>query len=233
MPSSKKYWIGAAIVAVVILVAFFIFHFQHHSSSLSSGTASTTLTNLGNGVEVQTTGGSGATITEVPVTSASSTAPVEPSLDRPITFTGTILPPDAQTIVKAQMQMIIVTLKKDPTQLDMWLQLGIDRKEAGDYEGAREAWTYVNELAPTDEISAADLADLFANFIHNYPEAETYYLKAIADEPHNIDDYNNLYTLYHYSYKVGTGADIAILKEGLKNNPGNAELTQLLAQAQQ
>ena len=222
MTPSQKYWIAGALI-VLIIGAFFFFDFRHRAPAPSSETASTT--DLGNGVQVQTTGG--ATITEIPVTPSSGAAPVEPSLDRPITFTGSMLPSDAQTIVKTQMQTIIANLKKDPTRLDLWLQLGIDRKQAGDYEGARQAWAYVQAVAPKDEISAADLADLFANFIKDYPQAETYYEKAIADNSAVIDNYLNLYTLYHYSYKVGTGADVAIAKQGLAANPGNAELEQL------
>ncbi len=227
---AKTYWISGAVL-VIIIGAFFMFDFRHRAADLSP-TASTTTTDLG-GIQIKTVGGGTATITEIPVTSGApgSTVP-EPSLDRPITFTGSVLPPDAQTIVKTQMETIIASLKKDPTQLDLWLQLGIDRKQAGDYEGARQAFAYVQAVAPTDEISAADLGDLFANFIHDYPQAETYYLKAIADNPAVIDNYRNLYTLYHYQYKVGTGADTAILKTGLKNNPGNPDLTQMLAGTQ-
>jgi hypothetical protein len=230
---TKKYWIGGGVVLLVIVIgAFFFFSFQHRAVPARSGTASTT--DLGNGIQVQTTGGGSVTVTQVPITPGPTGASVsEPSLDRPITFTGSVLPPDAQTIVKAQMEAIIATLKKDPSQLTMWLQLGIDRKQAGDYEGAREAWAYVQAVAPKDEISAVDLADLFANFIKDYPQAETYYLKAIVDAPAAIDNYRNLYTLYHYSYKVGSGADVAILKEGLANNPGNPDLEQLLAQQNQ
>ena len=89
----------------------------------------------------------------------------------------------------------------------------------------------MNEVAVNDEVSARDLADLYTNFITNYPLAETYYKKAVSADPHQIDNYRNLYTLYHYSYKVGTGADLAIVEEGLKNNPGNPDLLNLEAQA--
>ena len=229
MTQTKWYWVGG-IVLVAAAGAFFFFDFRHRTSSLQGETASTT--DLGS-VQVETSGGGSATITPIPVAAGSGASTVpEPSLDRPITFTGSPLPPDAQTIVKAQMETIIASLKKDPTQLNMWLQLGIDRKQAGDYEGARQAWAYVSAVAPADEISVADLADLFANFIKDYPQAEAYYLKAIAAAPQVIDNYRNLYTLYHYSYKVGTGADVAILKTGLKNNPGNPDLTQMLSAAQ-
>lgn len=213
-------------IALVVIAGVAFVFFRSHREGPMSGTGTTTPIS-GDGVDIQTTGGN-ATVTEVPVGPAQS-APAIPSLDRPVTFSGSSLPPEAQTAVKAQIAEVVATLKKDPTKLDYWLQLGIDRKMAGDYEGAAEAWAYVHAVAPNDEISVADLADLYANFVKDYPKAETYYKKAIANDPRNIDNYRNLYTLYTYSYKTGTTAAHDILEQGLKANPGNQDLTNLLS----
>ena len=144
MSSSKTYWTIGGIVLAVIIIAALSFALRHRTlhPSQQSETASTTAS--GNSIVIRTANGGTATITELP----DAPAPIEPSLNRPLTFEGSALPPDAQVIVKGQMQALIASLKKDPTQLNMWIQLGIDYKMAGDYEGARQAWMYVNELAP-------------------------------------------------------------------------------------
>jgi tetratricopeptide (TPR) repeat protein len=205
-----KYWIGGAIIVAVLGLYFVL-------DRARSSPADTVAIDFGISGD--------ATITELP---PESVVP-QPSLDRPITFAAGTLPPEAQAIIRTRLESAVASLKKDPSDLSSWILLGVYRKQAVDYEGARQAWVYVNTLAPTDEVSAVNLADLYMNFIKDYPKAELYYRKAIANDPHNIDNYRNLYTLYSYLYKTGTSAETDIIKEGLRNNPGNPDLEVLLA----
>jgi tetratricopeptide (TPR) repeat protein len=114
--------------------------------------------------------------------------------------------------------------------INYWLQLGLTRKEIGDYAGAIQAWGQVTANEPTNYIAFYDLGDLYQNFDVNYPLAEQNYLKVIALEPNYIDAYNSLFTLYRYQYRIGTSAAANIVSEGLKNNPNNADLLALQAQ---
>jgi tetratricopeptide (TPR) repeat protein len=109
---------------------------------------------------------------------------------------------------------------------------GINDKNAGNYKGAATIWetvalsnTYVSFMA------YADLADLYMNFIKDYPQAEIDLEAVIALKPDYIDAYRNLYSLYTvYGYKAGTSAAADILAQGLKANPGNQDLLNLQAQ---
>ena len=88
----------------------------------------------------------------------------------------------------------------------------------------------MTKVAPTNYIAYGDLGDLYMNFDVNYPKAEANYKAAIAINPHVIDYYRDLYTLYTSFYKVGTGAAANILAQGLKANPNNPDLLQLQSQ---
>ncbi len=76
-------------------------------------------------------------------------------------------------------------------------------------------------------VALGNLGDLYMNFIKDYLKAEQYYIRAIALKPDVISYYADMYRLYHYLYKVGTGADAKILAQGLEANPGNKDLLEL------
>jgi tetratricopeptide (TPR) repeat protein len=111
-----------------------------------------------------------------------------------------------------------------------WLQLGLTRKEAGNYAGAAQAWQEVTKEEPQNYVAFYDLGDLYQNFEKNYPSAEKNYLTVVQLQPTYIDAYVSLYELYRNEYKVGTSAAADILAEGLKNNPNNAQLLSLQQQ---
>ena len=67
------------------------------------------------------------------------------------------------------------------------------------------------------------------NFDVNYPKAESSYKAAIAIKPTVVDYYKDLATLYTSFYKTNQGLATAIVTQGLKANPGSADLLQLQA----
>lgn len=154
-----------------------------------------------------------------------------PSLERPYVIT-TDMSDQAKSILQADVVDIKKQLKESPTDFEEWLDLGLHYKMAGDFEGARQVWEYVSVKGslPTMYVALGNLGNLYLYFIKDYPKAEEYYRKAIALKPDEISYYVDMYTLYHYAYKTGTGADAAILDEGLKANPGNKDLLTRKAQ---
>ena len=77
------------------------------------------------------------------------------------------------------------TLKGNYNYPQGWLQLGILRKQAGDYEGAVEAWNFAGLLRPQNATSFLNLADLYGYYIHDNKKAEESFLKAVLAEPQN------------------------------------------------
>ncbi|MGC9602283.1 MAG: tetratricopeptide repeat protein [Minisyncoccia bacterium] len=228
MQNKNFLWLGIGIVVAIALAASFFFLGPHSAlaptQNPSTQTGSTTATSLGNGVSVGTTNGN-VTVTEMPLSSGIQA----PNLDYTVAYSSS-LPSDAVSALKTQIATLASELKKDPSQSDNWLQLAIDYKIAGDYDAAAAVWIYLTKVAPTSYIAYGDLGDLYMNFQINYPKAEANYLQAIALDPHVIDYYRDLYTLYTSFYKTNTTAAADIVTQGLKANPNNPDLLKLQSQ---
>ena len=231
MQHNTYFWLGVGVVIALLLAAGVLFLRPHAAlapgdvaSSTSAG--ATTTIDLGGGVSVVGSNISGATIT---TTSNISAAIAAPSLNRQTTF-STSLSADQVAQLRSDEQASIAALKKDPTQANYWLQLAIDYKEAGDYQGAISIWTYLTKAMPASYVAFADLGDLYMNFQVNYPKAEANYLEAIKLNPTDVDLYSDLFTLYTSFYKTNTTAAADIVAQGLKANPNNPDLLQLQTQ---
>ncbi len=223
MQKNTAVWVGAGVIIAAILVgSVFYFHSRNlamsiHTQTNATSTSSTT-TSFGT-VAITTTGG--GTIQIVPISKGIQ----PPSLAGTIQISSS-LPPDAVAALRTQEETLIPLIKANPLRVDLWLQLGVDRKIGGDYQGAITAWQYVAAAAPVtlSYVAYGDLGDLYMNFLKDYPKAETNYLAAIKINPHVIDYYRSLYTLYRYDYKTNTTAAANILVQGLQANPGNPDL---------
>lgn len=151
----------------------------------------------------------------------------QPSLDRPFNITVE-MPEDAKAVLKKNVVEITKNLRTDPNDYEEWLQLAIHYKIAGDFEGAKNVWEYVAENGGVRRyVALGNLGSLYLYQLKDYPKSESYYNQALALKPDEISFYRDLYTLYHYAYKMGTGADAAILEQGLKVSPGNEDLLAL------
>jgi hypothetical protein len=233
MKNNGYIW-GAVVAIVIIIAAFFIFHARQvsaPSSTASSTSLGTTTVDLGNGQVV--TLPPGATLHESTSTVTGSAAVPPPSLSGTINISSS-LPADAQTVLRTQETTLIQQLKAAPTRVDLWLQLGVDRKIGGDYAGAEVAWNYVATAGPStiNYVAYGDLGDLYMNFDVNYSKAEANYLAAVKIAPTVIDYYRDLFTLYRSFYKTNTTAAADIVAQGLKANPNNPDLLQLQKQLQ-
>lgn len=225
----KKSTTGVLLGGVFMLLFLGMFFYRTHKTlapNLTPGTvASTTTTDLGNGVTV--TGTAGAKVTIVPV-STSAKIPA-PDLTHKVAYAAT-LPPEVVAILTTKIATAVASLQKNGTQGALWLQLAVDYKMAGDYKASEGVWVYLTKVSPTSPIAFQDLGDLYQNFVKDYPKSEANYLAALTLDPKNIDLYRNLYTLYKYQYKTNTTAAVDIVAKGLKANPGNPDL--LLLQKQ-
>lgn len=224
MQNNGYLW-GAILALVIIVGGFFVFKARTVTAPTTpAGTvASTTSTNLGNGMVA--TGPAGVKIELVDTTVKA------PSLAGTIKI-ATSLASDVQVAIRTKEEALIAELTKTPSRLDLWLSLGVYRKMAGDYAGAALAWQYVADAGPASVtyIAHGNLGDLYMNFLKDYPKAEANYKAAIQIKPDFIDYYRSLFTLYRSFYKTNTTAAADIVAQGLKANPNNKDLLQLQAQ---
>ena len=220
---SNYAWLGVGACIALLLIGVILFIKPHIAVAPASGTAtttsstgSTTTAYLGNGITATLPAGATIHVVNAP-----------PSLTGSIQISSS-LPASAQEALQTQEETLISQLKQTPTRLDLWLQLGVDRKIGGDYAGAIEAWNYVAQTGSTsiNYIAYGDLGDLYQNFDTNYAQAAASYQAAIAINPDVPDYYVDLYNLYRYDDNDPAAAS-AILQAGLKANPNNAELQQL------
>jgi len=210
--------VTSASLAVLLGGAYYYVSKQSKESSPTQVTPApvASTTDLGNGLSVANTGG--ATIEMVQT--------IPPTL-------GTIkivadLSPEAKTILRNRIEAQYEILRKEPNRVDIWLQLGVNRKISGDFAGAVEAWNYVVEVSPSDMRATAygNLGDLYMYFLKDFAKAETNYTQAIALNPKVMEYYRALFYLYRDIYKNAAKAE-EIRTLAAKNNPGQPDITKL------
>jgi hypothetical protein len=179
---TKHYVALALVIGLAIGIGGWLVLAPKSAVAPTSQTASTTVTDLGGGNSITTTGSS--TITVINEQQGASKPPAVPS----ITFSANV-PTDAKAALQVQYNTYAAQLKTAPTRVDLWLQLGVVYKIAGDYQGAITAWTYVAHSAssPSDYVAYGDLGDLYLNFTHEYAKAEASYKTALVLKPNDAD----------------------------------------------
>jgi len=222
MQSTRAFlFVGLGVAA--LLVGGLYYWNARSTAPLSNESVSTT-TALGNlGIKVD--GG------DVEIINIENSSVPQPSLERPLIIDPTI-PEHIAKQLRINIGILVAELKKENARLNLWIELGNNRKIAGDAEGAKEAWEYVTKVAPSHFLAYGNLGDLYMHTYKEYPKAELNLKKSIELKPTQIDPYRNLYMLYHYLYKTDTKADEEILSAGLKANPDNPDLLQLLGEYQ-
>jgi len=178
-----KHYIAIALAAgLVIGIGAWLIFMPKQAVAPSSSTASTTVTDLGGGNKVVTTGSS--TITEIDTQLTTQKPPAIAAL----TFSADTSA-DLKTALQSQYNTLTAELKTAPTRVDLWLQLGVIYKIAGEYQAAITVWTYVGQAAPASVSAVAygNLGDLYLNFTHNYAKSESSYKSALAMSPGNAD----------------------------------------------
>lgn len=151
-----------------------------------------------------------------------------PDLNRPVEF-FIELPQELKDLYKSRIEKLTQELVFDSSAVGNWIDLGVQRKGIGDYEGAREIWEYTSIVSPQNNVSFFNLGDLYHFYLKDYVAAEKNLLTAKNNNKSYIPTYRALYDLYTLSYKLETNAAENILREGLENNPNNLDLLVLLA----
>lgn len=162
------------------------------------------------------TRGAGYTITKLPGLKSSI-----PDLNHTTQFAASV-PPAIQTALTASILIEQTALKKDSTNAEHWLQLGLLYHEADDFDAAKDVWLFLEQALPNDTTAVGNLGRLYEFDVHDFAAAEHYFKEALSRKPGDVNIYTELYELYRYSYKTDTSAAADILKAGIAKFPDDA-----------
>ena len=225
--------IAAIIIAAAILIG--IAYFFSRSSSAPS-----TPSNIASSTAPTSTS-STSSVPGVTITSASSSsgytvhlitggkAPVAPNYKTPLVFTDPSVTADEQTSMQAQFAQVQAVIAANGQDFNSWIELGDLRKEAGDYAGAALDWQYMSALYSDNIVSNANLADVYTNYLHDYPKAAAAYKAAIVNNPKQTYLYQDLFQLYTNQYPQSTATIEGVLKQGITAVPQATDLMVTLA----
>lgn len=139
------------------------------------------------------------------------------------------LTPEEAEFFKQRFSDVKEILQKNPDSFRDWLYLGVLKKGAGDYEGARDVFLYAGQIRPQSSTPFANLADLYAYFLDDPVKAEESIKTAIASDP---SDYNlrlALADIYRYKFSGGAVKYEQTLLEAIAKFPDNPNLIAPLA----
>ncbi len=250
MQITKIHKIILSMLAVLILLAIYIVFDKNSQNNQSLNTAtnqnsSTTtaeLTPLSAPIttagSITTTKGGKYTIEQVPIKEQVSLNETKvpqpiPDLNRPVVGVGSVAV-SSDAIVRATEKILEMQsrLKKNPSDLAAWVDLGIYQKMAGDYQGVVISWTYATKLNPSHFIAFANLGDFYAYFLKDNVKSEMYYKQAISKAPTQSYLYTQLADVYRYFFKDLDKAR-AIVEQGLLKIPNDPNLLQMKASLNQ
>lgn len=214
----------AGFVVLSIIAGILIYRDTRGSKIEITGDATDTLKNYG----IEMTGD--GKIEVVPMDEQK--LPPAPTLVRSTDFSNT-LTPEIKKIVISRLDNDIATIKKNPNDVTSWIDLGIQRKQLGDYYGARDAWEYVKAVEPSNIVPWNNLGDLYHFYLKDYKKSEENWKKTIALKPDYAQGYRGLYELYLYSMKEKSGEIPTMLKQGIAKNPEATDLKAMLADYEQ
>ena len=218
MINKKNLGIVGLVVIVLAVAGVFIYRDMRGDTEGGESTTVTDLAGLG-----MTGDGS---VEVVPLNERN--LPPAPTLERSTDFKNT-LAPEVKSIILARIAENVSVLKKDSSDVNEWIMLGVNRKSLGDYEGARDAWEYAKVLAPTHIVAWNNLGDLYHFYLKDYVKSEENWKKTIALKPDYVQGYSGLVDLYRYSFKVKLSETPVILKQGITKNPDLVDLQVMLA----
>jgi len=120
-------------------------------------------------------------------------------------------------------------LEANPDSFNDWLYLGVLKKGAGDYEGARDVWLYGAQIRPKSSTPFGNLGDLYAYFLNEPAKAEEALKKAIANDPNDYNFLLSLADLYRYKMPGREALYEQTLLEAVQKFPDNPNIIGPLA----
>ncbi len=169
----------------------------------------------------------GYTVEVVPTTTVDNTSSIPvPDLNRKLIFSGS-LSKEARGIITEKINKIVKELKESNGMFQNWMDLGLYRKVAGDYEGARDAWEYAGAINPQNSLSFRNLGDLYGYYLKDSKKAEKNLLRAIENGPDQIEYYFKTAEFYREVMKDSEKAR-KVVQQGIAVNPKSKGLKDLL-----
>jgi tetratricopeptide (TPR) repeat protein len=224
---TRNILIGIVGLVIVVVLGYFVWKERGNAASIVQVPAASS-TPIAIPVSISTAATStnpAYTITAIPGAKPGVAAP---DFTLPLVFSSSVSP-DTQASLEAAFAQVQSALKKNATDFDSWIALGDLRKEAGDYAGAAADWEYASEAYPGNIISFANLGDLYSHFLPNYPKAAAAYKQQIANDPTDVEIYQDLFLLYTNQYPQAAGVAETLVKQGIAANPKAVDLQVLLA----
>lgn len=108
------------------------------------------------------------------------------------------------------------------------MSMAMTKYVLGDYKGAEEIWLYVAANRPKSSPPFYNLGNLYADNLKDYPKAESFYKKAIENDPKEISYYRNFFELYAYKYAEKKELAEQVLLDALTQDPKNIDMMNLL-----
>ena len=222
MQNIKKHKV---IISVALLIIILAIYTLFEKNSRNKGNEQNTQINQT--LSTTTSNGLGYTIEQIPITENKEVPKPIPDLNREvIIYPEALISPEAKSLSREKVKSLQAMLRKDPSYLAAWLDLGTYQKMGGDYLGSIISWQYASRLSKIDYVSLSNIANIYAYFLKDSINAEIYYKKAISLAPTQE---------YLYLQFVGFYRDVSkdipqarkIVDDGLKNIPSSSNLLQL------
>ncbi|MEQ1500097.1 MAG: tetratricopeptide repeat protein [Parcubacteria group bacterium] len=221
MPRKQKIIISV-VVAVLLVVVYTVFDGKSKVENVSPNTQINISTSTNNIIGSN----NGYTIEQVPIDEGRGVPQPIPNLDRQVVlYTGAVIAPEAKKLAEENIKKLQGMLKTDPSNLPAWLDLGINQKSAGDYEGAAISFKYATKLSPTSQVAFGNLGNLYAYYLKDNGQAEVYYKQAISKTPTQAYLYIQLAEVYRDVFRDMDKAK-EIINQGLSKIPNDPSLVQ-------
>jgi len=142
---------------------------------------------------------------------------------------GPSIPDGVKTVISRNVSGLLSSIKKTPEDSDLWIDLSMQYKVAGDYDKSLEALEYAASLSPDNYVIYHNMGDIYHYHLKDYKKAEADYFKSISLKPNVPNSYRSMYELYKFFYTEKSSRIPEVLKNGIASSPKSYDLIILLA----